>query len=236
MQISLTQEQRQELIAYRSSACSENAERALMVLMNADGTSAPEIARQLRRHPHTVRDWLGRYANKGISGLDRLYAPGKTKELRQKVGEAIEEAMEHPPSDYKYSTALWTASLLVDWLQRYKSIKTSQDTVERALKEKGFRFRRSATAVPSHAPSKEEKLVAVGKIIEEIKSAVDNKNCTVLALDEAHFSTMPYVLSGWQKKIWPNKDSDAKEERTCDNIWLLEFGDTKVLLEKCRKR
>lgn len=236
IKISLNTEQRKELEVYRSSGRSENAERALMVLMNADGVSPPEIAKQLRRHPHTVRDWLRRYKQQGISGLNRLYAPGKLPRLRQMVGHAIEEALLYPPSHFKYPVSLWTTSLLADWLRREKSIEASQDTIERALKERGYRFCRSGTQAPLDTPSKEEKLAKIGNLIDEMQLAIDGQKCAVLALDESHFSTEPYVLSGWQKKLWPPENSNPKKARASHRIWRIEFGDRQVLLEERKKR
>lgn len=233
IRVTLTDEQRNELEAYRSTSKSENAERALMVLLSAEGKSPPEIARHLKRHHHTVRDWLCRYMDNGISGLDRLYAPGKTSQLRQSVIKALEEALEHFPCDYKYPTALWTTSLLKDWLLKHKTINASQDTIERALQDMDYSFCRSAMTVPENAPSKEEKLEMVARIINDIISAIGDKNCVVLALDESHFSTEPYVISGWQKKLWPPSHSDTKKTRKPHNIWLLELLDSKILLEEC---
>ncbi len=236
IRIELNDTQRDELKKYRSSAKSKNAERALMVLMNADGASPPQIAAQLKRHEHTVRDWLRRYQAHGLSGLNRRYAPGRSRQLREDVGQALEEAMLYPPSHFKYAVSLWTARLLVDWLATHKSIQASEDTVERALKERGYRYHRTAKRVPEHAPSKEEKQVSINKMIDEIKCAIDSQKCEILALDESHFSTEPYVQSGWQKKLWPPADPNPKKEGTTHRIWRLEFGDKKILLEERRTR
>ena len=84
VKIQLSDKQRKELENFRRQASSKDSEKALMVLMNADGKSAPHIAKLLKRHPHTVRDWLNRYKACGIKGLNRKYSPGRPNEKRKK--------------------------------------------------------------------------------------------------------------------------------------------------------
>lgn len=234
IRIEISDEQKKELETIRSTGSSANAERALMVLLNADGESPPAIAERLKRHPHTVRDWLRRYQERGVSGLSRRCSPGRPAQLREEVADLIEEALQKSPSAFKYPVSLWTTALLADWLQRFQSIKTSQDTIERALKSRGYRYRRTTKTMPTHAPSKEEKRKAIGAMINEILEAINNPHCTVLALDESHFSTEPYILNGWQKKLWPPGDPHSEEARESHAVWLFESGDRQILLEERR--
>ena len=69
IKVQLTQEQRTELENFRRQASSKDTEKALMVLMSADGRSVGDISTTLKRNPHTVRDWLKRYQKKGLVGL-----------------------------------------------------------------------------------------------------------------------------------------------------------------------
>jgi hypothetical protein len=85
IKVSLTPAQESELKKYRSTAQSENAERALMVLMSHEGKSPSRIAKDLKRYAHTVRDWLKRYNAHGIRGLQRKFALGKSPALRESV-------------------------------------------------------------------------------------------------------------------------------------------------------
>jgi transposase len=71
--VTLTAEQREELETLaRHSAKAYLRERAACILKVADGAIAAHVARQgllLRRDEDTVYDWLNRFADEGIAGL-----------------------------------------------------------------------------------------------------------------------------------------------------------------------
>jgi transposase len=231
---SLTQEQISELKKYRATAQSENAERALMVLLSHDGKSPITIAKDLKRHPHTVRDWLKRYNEHGIDGLQRKFAPGKTPALRLSVAKEVVGVIEKSPEEFGYPVSLWTTNLLAQWLRDHRDIKTSHDTIERALKSCDYTYRR-ASRKPPRVQSKHEQKLEIKKMVNQIITNI-NGPAQVLALDESHFSTEPYVVSGWQKKLWPPTGSNSKKARENISIWRIEFGNTKILLEKREQR
>ncbi len=90
IRVQLSDKQGRELEDFRRQASSKDSEKALMVLLNAEGKSPPEIAKLLKRHPHTVRDWIKRYIAYGIKGFNRKYSPGRPKEKRKRIMEYIE--------------------------------------------------------------------------------------------------------------------------------------------------
>lgn len=232
LQVNLQPQEIDELKKFRRTESSRNAEHALIVLKSSKGLSPPQIAKELELHEHTVRDWIKRYLSNGIEGLKRKFAPGKSGELREKVKKSIVEVVDESPLNHGYSVSIWTTALLVNWLEKVKQIKTSQDTVERALKEEGYHYKRNATTTPEKAPTKKEKKTAINKMLKDIKKEMEDSDCEIFALDEAHFSNEPYVLSGWQKKLWSKTDTHACKAGKENNIWLFKFKDKKVLLEK----
>ncbi|MEA3452189.1 MAG: IS630 family transposase [Bacteroidota bacterium] len=204
-----------------------------MVLKYSEGQKTNKIAEHLGLHHHSVRKWLKNYKENGIKGLKRKFAPGKTKDLRIQVQKEIESIIEKPPSEFGYPVNLWTTALLKNWLAEQRGIFCSQDTLERALKDSGYSYKRSGKKVSERAPSKEEKLEKMSIMLDEIKAKIKKGNCEIFALDESHFSNEPYVVKGWQKKLWFKTDSNASKAGKKDNIWLLEFKDRKILLEEC---
>lgn len=232
LQISLNQDETKRLREFRRTENSRNAEHALIVLKNAKGMSAPLIAQQLEIHVYTVRKWLNNYINFGIEGLKRKFALGKSPALRLQIQLFLEEVIELSPEQFGYPVSLWTTALLQDWLLKEKDTKSSQDTIERALKENGYSYKRNGKKVADKAPSKEEKLQKMSELLERINEKVKEGNCEVFALDESHFSNEPYVVSGWQKKLWIKTNSDTFKKRKTNNIWLLKFANKKVLLEE----
>jgi transposase len=201
IQAKLSDDAKRELEEYRGQASSKNSEKALMVLMSGAGKSAVEISRILKRHPHTVRMWLKRYQQEGIQGLDRLYSPDRTKWLREEIKRYIEDILEKSTGDFGYHVGLWTVALMVHYLKTRKGLIVSEDTVERALKDMEFTYKRSALGISIHALSEEEKAREVKSIVNEIQTLTQQNDCEIVALDESYFSTEPYVIRGWQKKL-----------------------------------
>lgn len=236
LKINLSEKEKSELKEYRRRENSRDAEHALIVQKSSEGIKTKEIAKLLNMHPHTVRKWINNYNQFGISGLKRKYAPGKTKELRIRVKKAIELIIEKSPSEFGYPVNLWTTALLKNWLLEQKGISCSQDTLERALKDSGYSYKRSGKRVSERAPSKEEKLKKMTEMLDKIKEKLKEGNCEIFTLDESHFSNEPYVVSGWQKKLWFKTDCNTSKTGKKDNIWLLEFENRKVLLEECTFR
>lgn len=232
IKIKLTGQERARLEKYRGQSSSENSEKALMVIMSAEGQSPIKIAEALKRNPHTVRKWLKQYDKQGEGGLQRQYSPGRPNDVRKQVCSTIEEIVEKSPLEFDYQESLWTVALMVHYLNNHKGLIVSEDTVLRALKEMGYTYKRPGKRVGGNAPTKEEKLEQVQKIIAEIQELQNREDCEVFALDESHFSTEPYLVRGWQKKRWPPTDTNVGAQRKSHVLWLLESEDEKILLEK----
>ena len=144
IRVQLSDDQRRELENFRREASSKDSEKALMVLMNAEGKSPPEIARLLKRHPHTVSDWIKRYIAYGIKGFNRKYSPGRPKEKRKKLMEYIETIISDSPLMHGFEEEAWTVLLITHAARRDLNIEVSKDTVLRALKDMGYTYKRSA--------------------------------------------------------------------------------------------
>ena len=192
IKVQLSDEQRMELENFRRQASSEVSEKALMVLMNAEGKSVPQIATLLKRHPHTVRYWIKRYIAYGIKGFNRKFSPGRPNKKRKKLMEYIETILSEPPTMHGYQENVWTVPLITHAAKRDLNIEVSKDTVLRALKDMGYTYKRPAKKVPGTAPSPEEKRTAICHIVDE--------DCEIYPLDESHFSAGPYLVQGWFKK------------------------------------
>ena len=236
IRVRLKEEERRLLEERRKRACSEEAEHALMILMNDEGVSAQKIAIALKRHPHTVRAWLKRYQEEGIDGLARKYSTGRSDKLRQAVKEELKKIVDRQPSEFGYPVALWTVLLMQDYLSRKIGVKSSEDTIERALKDLGYSYHRSAKAIPHDAPSKEEKKAVIRSINQRVARLLEEEDCEIFALDESHFSTEPYVVSGWGKKGHKDPRRDTKNAQKIQHVWLLQSGEQTILLEDVPKR
>jgi transposase len=234
IRVQLTQEQYSELENFRRRASSKDTEKALMVLMSADGRSVGDISTTLKHNPHTVRDWLKRYLHKGLAGLSRNYSPGRPDEKRNKVKEHIEEIVLNPPSHYGYKDSVWTVPLIAHDIEKKLVISVSTDTVIRALKNLGYRYKRPSKTLPLQAPSRQEKIAAIEKIIKDVQEITKGQESVIYALDESHFATEPYLVQGWIKKRWPPWNTVIPKKGRSHILWLLESTNTKILLEQIK--
>ena len=232
--VSITKEQRKELEQFRISASSKNSEKALMVLLSSEGKKVSQIAKTLKRNPHTVRDWLKRYNAAGLKGLNRKYSPGRPDEKRAKLKAHIREIIDDSPVEHGYKDHVWSVPLIVHDAAAKLNLSVSKDTVIRALNSMGYSYKRPSKTVPARAPTKEEKAKKIQAMIEEIKAILSKGETEIYALDESHFSTEPYLVRGWFKKKWPPQNRDKLQKRKSYILWALESGNTKVLLEEIK--
>jgi transposase len=235
LKIQLSNEQQIELKNYRKHASSKDSEKALMVLLSNDGKSVSEISSMLKRNQHTIRDWLKRYRIHGIKGLQRNFSPGRPSTIRDKIKQHIENIVHNSPVSYDYQDNVWTVPLITFDVNKKLGINASSKTVTRALKNMGYVYKRPSKTLPGHAPTKEEKQNAIKTMVQKILKIIDQKDSVIYALDESHFSTEPYLVQGWFKKRWPPQDTNTKKEGKSHILWMLEYQDTKILLEKINK-
>ena len=106
IKIRLSKEQQKRLESFRRQASSKDSEKALMVLMSNDGKTVSEISKILKRNPHTVRNWLKRYMNQGIEGLNRNFSPGRPNTIRLDIQEHIKKIIADSPSKQEKQNAI----------------------------------------------------------------------------------------------------------------------------------
>jgi transposase len=234
IKVSITKEQQKELAQFRSLASSKNSEKALMVLLSSEGKKVSQIAQTLKRNPHTVRDWLKRYNNAGLKGLNRKYSPGRPDEKRAKLKEHIQEVLGDSPVEHGYQDHVWSVPLIVHDAALKLDLSVSGDTVTRALKAMGYSYKRPTKTVSARAADKKEKTERVKVMVEEIKGILSKGETEIYALDESHFSTEPYLVRGWFKKRWPPQNRDKLQKGKSHILWMLKSRDTEVLLEEVK--
>ena len=85
-------EERSELERWASSGEGDRARRARIVLMASQGRSARDVAEVCGSHPANVKKWIGRFNDRGVSGLDELKR-GPKKGTRARFTEEQEHAI-----------------------------------------------------------------------------------------------------------------------------------------------
>jgi transposase len=231
IRVQINQQEEEELQRFRGQSSSRHSEKALMVLMNANGESPVIVAGKLSRNPHTVRFWLKRYLAGGLEGLKRKYSPGRPSDKRMECIEVTKEILAQSPQQFKYPDSVWSIPLIQYHLKTEHQLEVSEDTLVRSLKDLGYSYKRPSKTVSPKAPSPAEKKVAVKAMIEAIGKLIEEKPCEIFALDESHFSTEPYLVKGWFKKRWPPQDSWCHKKGKLYYVWMLKFKEAAFLLE-----
>jgi len=232
LKIKLSASQIRELNEIRRKTDDPRNERALAVLMSHDGLSPPQISKQIKRHYNTVIDWLKRYAKHGANGLMRRYSPGRPSERNTILAPILDRCLSRHPGEFGYPEQAWDTALIKKHCFEKSGRNFSNDTIERALHDAGYVYKRPRKSVPETAASKPEKKAKILKIIDDIKEILDKQDAEIFALDEAHFSTEPYVVRGWRKRGEPFFPPHFIQKTKCHSVWRIQFGTKKFLLEK----
>jgi len=194
IKVRLNEEQKKALRTLRNTR-STLGERAHYVLLSDEGSDVKTIAQKLNRHEHTVRSWIKSYAKNGIDGLNNKPTSGRPKIKGYAVEAEVEIMLNKTPRDFGYQEEGWTVRIMLDFFQ--KKIQVKEDTIRRAIKRKGWVYKRFAKSVPRNAPSKEAKQERIEQLIEKLKNDRPDETFFV---DEANFMTGPYVQRGWFKR------------------------------------
>ena len=114
-------------------------DRVAMVLLSAEGWSAPAIAQHLAYHPTTVRNALKAYLTHGLAGLwHQRPGPPPDTARREQVTQALDRLLAQPLT--------WTAAQLAQAL-RAEGIPLSTRQTRRYLQSMGAKWRRTVRSL-----------------------------------------------------------------------------------------
>src|SRR2546428_3238454 len=65
----LTTNEREGLKQYSESASKQEGVRARVILLSAEGRTAPEISQSLGSHPSNIKKWIRKFNNEGLEGI-----------------------------------------------------------------------------------------------------------------------------------------------------------------------
>ena len=197
IRISLNEEEKAALTQLRRSQKSNLGERAHYVLLSDTGKSVSEIAQHLSRNGHTIRLWLKRYLEEGITGLTTKKPPGSPAKKASAIELKVQALLDKSPQDYGYQEAGWQINLLRDWFSK-QGIDACDNTIVKSLNKLGYVYKRFSKTLPANAPTPEQKKSRVNEIVAEI-SKLPAADVEIMFVDESHFSNQPYVNRGWFK-------------------------------------
>lgn len=228
--------ERQKLQSLQNNGSGLMRERSLAILHCVEGKKITWIAKALNRQILTIRTWIERFRKEGIQGLERNYSPGRPSLRNTLLRPKVNEYLSSTPRTYGWHEDCWTMLLLQEQLKKDIGKTFGISTLERLLKDCGYSYKRPRKGVPANAPSKEEKLIRVQEIAQEILQLKMESDVDVLFVDESHFSTEPYIIRGWYRKGEDFFPRDKPQQKINFNFWRIQTTDKIFLLEERRKK
>jgi len=221
--ISLTMEDRKTLTKWSRGRCTPArlVQRAKIILAAAEGLENQEIAQPLECTRRTVSTWRNRYAQSGLTGIERD-APrgGRTPVVRKEVeAEIIRKTTQETP----VNATQWSVRTMA------AAVGVSKDTVQRIWHDNGLQPHRVKTFKVSNDPKFAEKLVdVVGLYLDPPEHAL------VLSCDE---KSQIQALDRTQKSlpIYPGRlktlTHDYKRNGTTTLFAAIELAEGKIIAD-----
>lgn len=158
------------------------ATRAVMVLLSANGMSAPDIAALLHYDPATVRRWIARHSVEGVAGLPDRPRSGRPRLGSPRLGQRIRTLLATPKA--------WTTARIWRALGRPQM---SLRTMYRRIREQArwSRPRLIAKGDPNHD-------TICADIREQLAALPEGS--VMLAEDETHLDLLARVRACWMPK------------------------------------
>ena len=144
--------------AFDATRDAESRLRYQMVLLAADGRTAPQIAPVVQRSAATVQRVLGRYRAGGLGAVPYRPIPGAAPAVPPAWEAELCRVIELDPRTVGVPSPLWTTGLLAGYLAAVTGHATSDETVRRYLhrhdyvcKRPKWTLKRRAEAEPDWA-------------------------------------------------------------------------------------
>jgi transposase len=123
---------------YQTTRDAETRTRYQMVLLNAQGHAASQVARLVHRSPDTIRRVLKRYLAGGLDAVPHRPHPGQPPHYPPAWEQELARVADLDPHQVGVDSTLWTCRLLADYLAGVTGHHTGIETVRVALHRLGF--------------------------------------------------------------------------------------------------
>ena len=173
----------EEVVRHPESA--GHLKRAQALLWVDDGESVSEVAKRLGVTRQSIYNWIDRIRHRTGSIASRLLdAPrsGRPPYKSDIVDQVIPDVLGTDPQQQGYRATGWTNALLRDVLQRQCGLRVSHQTIRKAIKRAGYRWKR-----PRYVLSRRSKTWRQAK--GGLKRGLRGRKRTVLLMSDATIVT-----------------------------------------------
>ncbi len=158
---SLTESERQELLASLRSPDAFVLRRCQILLASSRGERVPQIARSLGCSDQCVRDALHAFHALGLGALQRRSTRPHTRTaaFAPEPAEQLRELLHQSPRNFGLKTSLWTLELAaqVSFDHGLTPQQVSGETIRATLRRLGVRWKRAKQWITSPDPAYERK-------------------------------------------------------------------------------
>jgi transposase len=120
-------------VAFDTTRDADTRLRYQMVLLAADGRTAPQIAPLVQRSEATVQRVLHRYQDEGVAAVPHRPIPGAAPTVTPAWEAELRRVIELDPHEVGVASPLWTTGLLATYLAAQTGVEMSAETVRRYL-------------------------------------------------------------------------------------------------------
>ncbi|GAC1388864.1 MAG: hypothetical protein NVSMB33_18230 [Ktedonobacteraceae bacterium] len=121
---------------YRTTRDVRQRTRAQIVLLAGEQRlTAPAIAAIVRENDQTVRNWLKRWMAEGIEGLKDRPMPGAPPKITKEYKDQLLAIVRRRPRSLEQPYSMWTLQRLADYMAEQTSIRVSDETIRKLLKD-----------------------------------------------------------------------------------------------------
>jgi transposase len=191
--------------------------RLVMILLSCRGWSAATIAELLGCDPSTVRRWIQRYNQDGVSGLADRPRCGRPRLGSPRLGERIGRLLAEPTA--------WTIARL--W-QRLGRPAMSLRTLHRRVRE--VACWRRPRLVAKGDPDRDQVLADLHQQLNQLPPA-----SVVLAEDETHINLLPWVRATWVARGTRQQVMTPGKNRRRTIFGAVDLHSGRFLYQVCRK-
>ena len=123
---------------YAAARDAETRTRYQMILLAADGKSAPQIGWLVRRSQDTVRRVLRRFLEQGVDAVPRRRSPGRPIGVPATWEADLRRVVDLDPRSVGVPSAVWTTRLLSAYLEEVTGHHAAIETVRIHLHRAGY--------------------------------------------------------------------------------------------------
>ena len=140
---------------YNTTTDANTRLRYHIILLAAQGYTAPHIARLILRSADMVLHVLKRFHTGGLDAVLRRYAPGRARTVTPAWEAELLRVIERDPHEVGVDSAHWTTGLLADYLARATALAADAETVRVSLQVHDYVCKRPTWTLTRKAQEQE---------------------------------------------------------------------------------